>query len=131
MIETLIEAIIDSIKLFPFLFITYLIMEYIEHKTKDKTKEIIKKSGKYGPFIGGVLRSISTMWVFCISNKPLCSKSNYTWNINCSISINIRWNVTNINIRSGANYNYIINTRYKIINRNNSWILDRFSNKNK
>ncbi len=55
MIDILLDAIIDSIKLLPFLFITYLIMEYIEHKTKDKTKEAIKRSGKYGPLIGGIL----------------------------------------------------------------------------
>lgn len=55
MIDVLLDAIIDSVKLVPFLLLTYLIMEYIEHKTKDKTKEIIKKSGKYGPFIGSVL----------------------------------------------------------------------------
>ena len=55
MLEVIEEAIIDSIKLLPFLFITYLIMEYIEHKTKEKTKEAIKKSGKWGPVIGSIL----------------------------------------------------------------------------
>lgn len=55
MLEVLLEAIIDSIKLLPFLFVTYWIMEYIEHKTKDKTREAIKKSGKYGPLIGSIL----------------------------------------------------------------------------
>ena len=55
MLEIIEDTLIDSIKLIPFLFITYLIMEYIEHKTKDKTKEAIKKSGKFGPLIGGVL----------------------------------------------------------------------------
>lgn len=55
MLEVLQDAIIDSIKLLPFLFITYLIMEYIEHKTKEKTKETIKKSGKFGPLIGSIL----------------------------------------------------------------------------
>ena len=30
-------------------------MEYIEHKTKEKTKETIKKSGKIGPLVGGIL----------------------------------------------------------------------------
>lgn len=55
MVDILLDAMIDSIKLVPFLFVTYLIMEYIEHKTKDKTKDAIKKSGKYGPFIGSVL----------------------------------------------------------------------------
>lgn len=55
MIEILEETLIDGIKLLPFLFITYLVMEFIEHKTKEKTKETIKKSGKFGPLIGGIL----------------------------------------------------------------------------
>ena len=49
------HALFDSIKLIPFLFITYLIMEYIEHKTSDKAKNTIKKSGKFGPLIGSLL----------------------------------------------------------------------------
>ena len=55
MTDIILETIIDSIKLLPFLFITYLIMEYIEHKTKEKTKETIKKSGKIGPLVGSIL----------------------------------------------------------------------------
>lgn len=55
MLEVLQETIIDGIKLIPFLFIAYLIMEYIEHKTSNKSKEVIKKSGRFGPAIGGVL----------------------------------------------------------------------------
>ena len=55
MLEIIEDTLIDSIKLIPFLFITYLIMEYIEHKTKDKTKEAIKKSGKFGPLIGSIV----------------------------------------------------------------------------
>ena len=55
MLEILEEAIIDSVKLVPFLFITYLIMEYLEHKTSSKAKETIKKSGKFGPAIGSIL----------------------------------------------------------------------------
>lgn len=49
------DTIIDAIKILPFLLIAYLIMEYIEHKTTDKTREAIKKSGKFGPLIGGIL----------------------------------------------------------------------------
>ena len=55
MLEVFEDAIIDSVKLLPFLFITYLIMEYIEHKTGSKAKEVIKKSGKFGPFFGSLL----------------------------------------------------------------------------
>ena len=46
---------IDTITVLPFLFIAYLIMEYIEHKTTDKTRETIKRSGKFGPLIGSLL----------------------------------------------------------------------------
>lgn len=55
MLEILEDTIIDTLKLIPFLFITYLLMEYIENKTGDKAKETIKKSGKFGPLIGGIV----------------------------------------------------------------------------
>lgn len=49
------DTLIDAVKLIPFLLIAYLIMEYIEHKTTNKTREVIKKSGRFGPFIGSIL----------------------------------------------------------------------------
>ena len=55
MLEIIEDTLIDAIKLLPFLFITYLIMEYIEHKMGYKTKKAIKKSGKWGPIIGSIL----------------------------------------------------------------------------
>ena len=54
-LEILEDTTLDTIKLLPFLFITYLIMEYIEHKTSDKVKKTIEKSGKFGPLFGGIL----------------------------------------------------------------------------
>lgn len=45
----------DTIKLLPFLFLTYLAMEYLEHKAGDKVNGWVQKSGKLGPFIGSVL----------------------------------------------------------------------------
>lgn len=55
MLEVIIDTLIDGIKLLPFLFITYLIMEFLEHKTANKTKNFIKKSGKLGPLWGAIL----------------------------------------------------------------------------
>ena len=55
MLEILQDAVIDTIKLIPFLFITYLIMEYIENKTSGKIREKIKKSGKFGPLFGAIV----------------------------------------------------------------------------
>ena len=54
-LEILKETSIDTIKIIPFLFITYLIMEYIEHKTSNKVKNVIEKSGKFGPLLGAIL----------------------------------------------------------------------------
>lgn len=55
MLDVLLETVIDSIKLLPFLFIAYFIMEYIEHKMGKKSKQVIKKSGKFGPMLGSIL----------------------------------------------------------------------------
>jgi hypothetical protein len=55
LIEVIKESIIDSIKLLPFLFITYLIMEYIEHKASTKFSKVVGKSGKTGPLVGAIL----------------------------------------------------------------------------
>ena len=55
LLEILKETSLDTLKLLPFLLITYLIMEYIEHKTSDKVKNTIKKSGKFGPLLGTIV----------------------------------------------------------------------------
>lgn len=53
--EIIEHTVIDSIKLVPFLFLTYLLMEYIEHKTSNKVRNAIQKSGKLGPLLGGLV----------------------------------------------------------------------------
>ena len=55
MAEIFLDAIIDSAKILPFLFITYVIMEYIEHKMTEKSKTTIKKAGKWGPLLGSAV----------------------------------------------------------------------------
>lgn len=55
MLHILEHAFKDSVKLIPFLFVTYLVMEYLEHKTSNQNKEKMKKSGKWGPVIGSLL----------------------------------------------------------------------------
>ncbi len=52
--DILLDTVIDNLKLFPFLLITYLFLEYLEHKTSDKTANIISKARKSGPLIGSL-----------------------------------------------------------------------------
>ena len=49
------HAFEDTVLILPFLFLTYVFMEYIEHKTEDKFVLFIKNSGKVGPLIGSAV----------------------------------------------------------------------------
>ena len=53
--DFILDCLFDTLKMFPFLFVAFLIIELIEHKLSDKTKDMIEKSGKFGPLIGGIL----------------------------------------------------------------------------
>ena len=55
MLDIIIDTLLDGLKLIPFLFVAFLIIELLEHKFNNKTKNLIKKSGKFGPIIGSVL----------------------------------------------------------------------------
>lgn len=55
MLDVILDTTIDALKILPFLFLTYIVMEYIEHKMSKKTKTLIQKSGKIGPLYGGIL----------------------------------------------------------------------------
>lgn len=53
--EVILDTIVDSLKLIPFLLVAFLIIELLEHKLNNKTKNIITKSKKVGPIIGSLL----------------------------------------------------------------------------
>ena len=53
--EVLADAVIATVKLIPFLFLTYLLMEWLEEKTGEKAVSIIRKNGRWGPVIGAAL----------------------------------------------------------------------------
>jgi large conductance mechanosensitive channel protein len=54
-IDILKDTTIDTVKLIPFLFLTYLAMEYLENKAGQKTVRMLLGAGKKGPVIGGIL----------------------------------------------------------------------------
>lgn len=53
--DVLLDTMIDCLKLLPFLFLTYLAMEYLEHKTQGHMNQMLLRAGKFGPAIGAVL----------------------------------------------------------------------------
>ncbi len=49
------HAVEDTLRLVPFLFLTYLAMEAIEHKAGEKAEAAVQKAGKAGPVVGALL----------------------------------------------------------------------------
>ena len=56
--EVVLDGVIDSLKLFPFLYLAYLLMEVLEHKAKHGTEALIRKAGRLGPLFGGVIGAV-------------------------------------------------------------------------
>ena len=54
-IDILLDAVIDTVKLVPFLFVTYWAMEALEHAAGDKAQQAVKRAGAAGPLVGALL----------------------------------------------------------------------------
>lgn len=54
LMDILLDGLLDSLKLVPFLFLTYLTIEYLEHKTSTKTRAVVRRAGKLGPLAGSM-----------------------------------------------------------------------------
>lgn len=52
-VEILWHTLIDTAKLVPFLFLGYLLMEFLEHRSSDAAESWLRRSGRIGPLIGG------------------------------------------------------------------------------
>ncbi|MBR7097922.1 MAG: arsenic efflux protein, partial [Clostridia bacterium] len=49
------HSLSETVNLLPFLYLTYLLMEFLEHKSGDATEKLLRRSGKIGPLLGGAL----------------------------------------------------------------------------
>lgn len=66
------HSLADTLYLIPFLFVTYLAMEWLEHKTGGKTQEAIRHAGAAGPLW-------ARFWAWCPSAasrpwRPRCTR---------------------------------------------------------
>lgn len=53
--EIFLHGFLETLKLLPFLFLTYLLMEFIEHRASDKANRFMNRAGRFGPAVGGLL----------------------------------------------------------------------------
>ncbi|MBP3309043.1 MAG: arsenic efflux protein [Clostridia bacterium] len=71
--EVLLHGVLDTLKLIPFLFLTYLLMELIEHKASERVRGFMSRAGSLGPLVGGALGAV-----------PQCGFSSVTANLYCA-----------------------------------------------
>lgn len=58
MVDVLLDGLIDTLKLLPYLLVTFLVLEFIEHKFSKKNQKLLSKNKKYGPILGGLLGAL-------------------------------------------------------------------------
>lgn len=56
--DVLVDSVIDTLKLLPFLFLTYLAMEALEHGAGHHVQSAVEKSGHAGPVVGALLGAL-------------------------------------------------------------------------
>ena len=56
--EVILHGLSDTLILVPFLFLTYLLMEFIEHKASQRTVGLLRRAGSFGPLLGGALGAV-------------------------------------------------------------------------
>ncbi len=76
MLDLLWDGILDTLKLLPYLFVTFLLLEFLEHKLDKKNEKLLKKNQRFGPFFGGILGGLpqcgfSTMAASLFSSKVI------------------------------------------------------------
>ena len=56
--DAIMDGLLDTLKLLPYLLVTFLILEFIEHKLSKKNKEVLSKNKKVGPLFGGLFGAL-------------------------------------------------------------------------
>ncbi len=56
--EILLHTVLDFLKLLPFLFLAYLLTEWLAYSAGARTRYIVSRGGRFAPIIGGLLGAI-------------------------------------------------------------------------
>lgn len=56
--EVALHSLLDTLNILPFLFLTYVLMEYLEHHAATKMRRAVEKCGPLAPLVGGALGAI-------------------------------------------------------------------------
>ena len=74
MLDILLDSIIDTLKLLPYLLITFLALEFIEHKLGNKSQKVLSKNKKIGPLLGGLLGGMPQCGFSVVASRLFSSR---------------------------------------------------------
>ena len=72
--DYLMDGLIDTAKLLPYLLITFIFLEFIEHKLSHKNEKLLKTNRKLGPVIGGLLGSFPQCGFSAVASNLFSSR---------------------------------------------------------
>lgn len=56
--DIVLDSLLDTVKLLPFLMLTYIAMEYLEHRAGAAATGLVRRAGKWGPVIGAAVGAV-------------------------------------------------------------------------
>ena len=74
MLDILLDSLLDTIKLLPYLFITFIVLEAIEHKLNKKNEKLLSKNKKLGPLLGGILGGVPQCGFSVVASRLFSSQ---------------------------------------------------------
>ncbi|MBQ7173719.1 MAG: arsenic efflux protein [Clostridia bacterium] len=107
MLDVLLDTLLDTAKLIPFLFLTYLFMEFLEHKSGDAAARWLKRSGKVGPLVGAGL-GILPQCGFSAAASGLYTGRVITTGTLVAVYLSTSDEMLPILISSGANWKLVL-----------------------
>ena len=74
MLDVIKDSLLDLLKIIPFLFIAFVLLEYIEHKMSKKNEKILVNNSKIGPIVGGILGAFPQCGFSAMATKLFSSR---------------------------------------------------------
>ena len=119
LLDCILDALLDSAKILPFLFFAYLAMEYIEHKMGERAKREIERAGALGAWCD------PAVWIFYGSIQFVCRTYYYNRYAAGSILVYLGRNASHFYIRICSGCDDGEDFRRKVSDRYGGRIFDR------
>lgn len=106
-LHILLHTFIDALKTLPFLFVAYLLIEYIEHRASDKMISSLSKLGKFSP-IAGAAAGLVPQCGFAITTTRLYTGGIITLGTLVAVFISTSDEAIPVLLSSPEHYRYVL-----------------------